>query len=164
MPENADPTLVIDKVLTPADDVQKQNDETIRKLQDQGRDLDKPASADDFKSVSEGLDALAEQIQKKKDEDTDPPQVKNDKPPELDEAAKKKADDEKAAKDAERKTYEDKAEEYFKDSPKLPPNASPKSADAFREIKIRAAQEVAAREAELEKLKKEVADRDEKLK
>jgi len=49
MPENADPTLVIDKVLTPADDVQKQNDETIRKLQDQGRDLDKPASADDFK-------------------------------------------------------------------------------------------------------------------
>jgi hypothetical protein len=165
MPENTDPTLVVDKVLTPADDVTKQNEENIRKLQEQGRDLDKPASADDFKSVSEGLDALAEQIQKKKDEEIDPPPVKkDDKPPELDEAAKKKADDEKAAKDAERKTYEDKAEEYFKDSPKLPPNASPKSAESFREIKIRAAQEIAAREADLEKLKKEIADRDEKLK
>jgi len=159
MPENTDPTLIVDKVLLPPDEVKKQNDETIRKLQDQGNDLNKPVSPDDFKSVSEGLDALAEQLQKKKTDDVQPAPEKKDVPP-PDDAAQKEA----AAKEAERKAFETQAETYFKDSPKLPPNASPKSAESFREIKIRAAQEISAREAELEKLRKEVADRDEKLK
>lgn len=69
-------------------------------------------------------------------------------------AAKAEADkaaSEKAAADKAR------ADEFFKDSPTLPTNASPKSAEAFSTIKIKAAQEISAREqriAELEAEKK----------
>lgn len=51
-----------------------------------------------------------------------------------------------------------KAETFFKDSPKLPPGASPKSSEAFSSIKLKAAQEISAREAEIEKLKKQIED------
>jgi hypothetical protein len=57
-----------------------------------------------------------------------------------------------------------RAEEMFKDSPQLPPGASHKSAESFAAIKIRAAQEIARRDAELEKLRKEHAEAQEKLK
>lgn len=45
----------------------------------------------------------------------------------------------------------------------LPPKASPKSAEAFATIKLRAAQELSARDKSIEELKAEVAKRDEQL-
>ncbi len=111
--------------LTP-EQVAAKNEETARTLANQGNDFLRPASPDDFKSASEGLDT--------------------------------------AAKEAEQKALKEKADGYFKDSPTLPPNASPKSSEAFEGIKIRATQEITAKETEIEKLKKDIAERDEKLK
>lgn len=54
-------------------------------------------------------------------------------------------------------------DDIFKDI-QLPPGARPKSGEAFGAIKARAAQEISQRDAEIEKLRKEVADREEKLK
>lgn len=83
--------------------------------------------------------------------------------PVLDDAAKK-AEDEKLAKQAEiDKASKEASEKYFKDTPGLPPGASPKSSEAFSAIKIKAAQEISAREAELEKLRKEKAELEKKV-
>lgn len=54
-------------------------------------------------------------------------------------------------------------EDRFSDI-QLPPNAKGKSAEAFASIKIKAAQEIATREKEIEDLRAQVAERDEKLK
>src|SRR6185503_2413002 len=158
MPEETKPAQ------TP-EELAKQNEETARKVAEQGRDLSRPATAEDFRGVSEGLDALAEQITKKNDPEEKERLEKEAADKAAAEAAEKaKADPEAAKVEAERKAAEDRANEYFKDAPKLPPNASPKSTEAFTGIKIRAAQEIAAKEAEIEKLRKEIAERDEKLK
>lgn len=66
------------------------------------------------------------------------------------EEAAKKAAAEKEAREAELK----KAEDLFKDTPALPPNASPKSSEAFASVKIKAAQEISRLQAELEAAKK----------
>lgn len=81
-------------------------------------------------------------------------------------AAKKKTDDEVAAK---KKAEEDevvkkKADDFFKDSPGLPPGASPKSSEAFSTIKIKAAQELSARDSKIAELDKQIKDLQEKLK
>lgn len=49
-----------------------------------------------------------------------------------------------------------RAEDLFKGSPSLPANASPKSSEAFSQVKIKAAQEVAKLEAEIATLKEQV--------
>lgn len=54
-------------------------------------------------------------------------------------------------------------EDRFSDI-QLPPNAKGKSAEAFASIKLKAAQEIAAREKEIEDLRAQVSERDEKLK
>jgi len=72
------------------------------------------------------------------------------------EAAKKSA--------AEAEVVKAKGEELFKDTPQLPAGASPKSHEAFSTIKIKAAQEISSREAKIEELTKQLAERDEKLK
>lgn len=75
--------------------------------------------------------------------------------------AKIEADKQAAAKlEAERK----RADELFKDSPSLPPGASPKSSEAFATIKVKAAQEISAREAQIEELKKRNQELEEKIK
>jgi hypothetical protein len=51
-----------------------------------------------------------------------------------------------------------RADEIFKDTPTLPPNASPKSTEAFATIKIKAAQEITARDAKIEELTKRNAE------
>lgn len=79
--------------------------------------------------------------------------------------AEEKAKAEKLAAEVEQATKDkEAAEKYFKDSPQLPAGASPKSAEAFSAIKIRAARDLAAKEADLEKLRKEKADLEAKLK
>jgi hypothetical protein len=68
--------------------------------------------------------------------------------------------EDKAAQEAAAKAVEEtrKADEYFKDSPKLPPNASPKSSEAFSSIKVRAAQEISAREQKIADLEKKISE------
>ena len=50
-----------------------------------------------------------------------------------------------------------KVEELFANAPKLPPNASPKSSEAFASIKLQAAKDISERDAKLEALAKEIA-------
>lgn len=56
------------------------------------------------------------------------------------------------------------ATDLFKDSPSLPPNASPKSSEAFAAVKVRATQEISARDKAIEELKVANAALEEKLK
>jgi hypothetical protein len=78
--------------------------------------------------------------------------------------AQKKADEAAKAKAASENAERETADKLFKDSPGLPPGSSPKASEAFSSIKIKAAQEISAREAELEKLRKEKSELEEKLK
>lgn len=127
------------------------------------------------------LDALAEQVTK-----AAPPQ------PTAEEKAAKEAE-EKAAKEAAEKAAAEKTEikvepkdgtpatppatppatdddatkkaaDLFKDSPTLPPGASPKSSEAFSAVKIKAAQEITARDKRILELEASLKERDEKLK
>lgn len=70
------------------------------------------------------------------------------------EEARKKAEADAAAADAVKK----RTDEIFKDSPALPPNASPKSNESFAAIKARAATEIMAAEKKAEELQKRVAE------
>jgi hypothetical protein len=80
------------------------------------------------------------------------------------ELAKEKADaDAAAAKTKHDEDIRKRADELFKDSPALPPNTSPKASESFSAIKIKAAQDIARAEAELEKLRAENAEAKEKL-
>lgn len=72
-------------------------------------------------------------------------------------AAAEKAAAEKAAADAAAAEAQKKADEVFKDSPQLPQGASPKSSEAFTAIKLKAVQDITARDAEIERLKGELA-------
>lgn len=76
----------------------------------------------------------------------------------------KVADAPPAAKDPADEARQKKAEDFFKDTPGLPPGASPKSSEAFAAIKIKAAQELSAREKDNDTLKATIAALEEKLK
>jgi hypothetical protein len=78
--------------------------------------------------------------------------------------AQKKAEDIAKAKSESENAARESADKLFKDSPGLPPGSSPKASEAFSSIKIKAAQEISARESELEKLRKEKSELEEKLK
>lgn len=56
-----------------------------------------------------------------------------------------------------------RADDIFKDSPSLPTGASPKSAEAFASVKIKAAQEIAKLEQQVQELTKSQAELSEKL-
>lgn len=153
----------------PAADVTQNNAEVIAKLNSQGTDTS-GANPAELQASGDALDALAAAVTA---ENTEQPAVVEDPAPEsdaapvVDEAAKAAADAaaaEKARVDAERAETLKKSEDYFKDSPALPPNASPKSSEAFSAIKIKAAQEIAARDAQLEEARKKLAEAEEKLK
>jgi hypothetical protein len=143
-------------------DAEKHNAEAAQKLADQNKP--KLTTAEDLADTGGALDKLAAEKQKPAEEVV----------VELDDEAKKKAEADakaveeksaadKAASDA-READLKKADEFFKDSPALPPNASPKSSEAFSHVKIKAAQEISAREAKIVELEKKVKESDEKLK
>jgi hypothetical protein len=110
------------------------------------------------KSAGDALDALAQQLEKKKPDEQEPPASASAPAPapEADDAAAKaaaaKAEEEKAAREAELK----KADDFFKDAPSLPQGASVKSHEAFSSIKVKAAQEISKLSEELEKARKEL--------
>lgn len=141
-----------EKSIVDATKVAEHNAEVAQKLAGQDN-LAKPPSSDDFAAATDALDKLAAQVKPKdeplpenKEKKPDPgQQPPHEKKPE----APQKTPEELAAEDAVKK----RAEEMFKDSPKLPPGASPKSSEAFSSIKERAAKLLEEREQEIEKLK-----------
>lgn len=126
-------------------------------------------TAADLADSGSALDKLV----KKKDEEGNPtpdptpaPAPSDTPPPTDDEAAKKAAEDSKKAEEAAKQREEDlkRAETFFKDTPSLSPNASPKSSEAFSSVKIKAAQEISARDSKIEELTKQLTEAQEKLK
>lgn len=119
----------------------------------------RPTNANDPKALEDAgsaLDKLAAQV-------PDPNKVVEPTPEEKAAAEAKAAEDAKAAaatekEKAEREEAAKKADEYFKDSPALPPGASPKSSEAFATIKVKAAQEISSREAKIEELSKKLEE------
>jgi hypothetical protein len=152
----------------PADPVEH-NKEIAQKLAAQDISGQSTAAKDiDITPSLEALDNLAKQ--------KDPAEIAKAeaarKEAEEKAAAEKLKDDPEAAKAAEQAAKEKaereaalkQADDYFKDSPQLPANASPKSSEAFSSIKIRAAQEISKRTAENEALRKQVQELEEKTK
>lgn len=146
-------------------DVAAANEETIRKLEAQGPET-RGAKPEELQDSGDALDALAKDMVEKKE--TPAPeseevteQVTEQVTPQVEKADDAQADEEAARVKAE--ADRTKAEEYFKDSPKLPAGASVKSSDAFSAVKIKAAQEIAAREQQLEEFKQKLADAEAKL-
>lgn len=120
--------------------------------------LDSLPKAEDNAAAGDALDALAKEAEKKSEETSGTPP---DKKPVA--AAAEPTPEQKAAAEAA-KAHANVADKLFKDSPALPSNASPKSVESFSAIKIKAAQEISQRDAELEKIRKENAELQEKLK
>ena len=145
-------------------DVEKNNEEVARKLAEQGREeLTKP---EDLVSAGDALDKLVAEKNKPEPVVEQTPEEKAKAEADA-KAAEEKTAAEKAEADriaAERDAHLKKSDEYFKDSPTLPANASPKSTEAFSHVKIKAAQEISAREAKIEELNKQLAEAQEKLK
>lgn len=145
------------------DDVQKNNEEVAAKLAAQDISGHSTAPKDSL-DASSALDDLAkahdDAAKKKADEIANPAKIE-EKIDDAAQAAAKVEADKAAAEVAAAKT---RADLLFKDSPGLPPGASPKSSESFNAIKIKAAQEISRAEAELEKLRKENADLTEKSK
>lgn len=146
-------------------DVSKNNADVAAALIDQGKVSTTP---DVNAETGDALDALLKQKTGADDEALKEKEEADAK------AAAKAAEDEAAkndpAKQAEAKAAADKieadkkrADDIFKDSPPLPPNSSPKASEAFSTVKVRAAQEISAREQEIEKLKKEKQELETKL-
>jgi hypothetical protein len=113
---------------------------------------------DPFNSDTSGaLDAL---VTAKKDEESADDGAK---PKPADDAGAKPADD-SAAKPADDGAAAVKPVKQADAEPTLPAGASPKSHEAFAAIKARAVQDLEARDKEIETLKAQVRERDEKLK
>jgi hypothetical protein len=107
----------------------------------------------EFGEATDALDKLAAQVK--------PAEAVPAPKPDVAPAAKPAApapDAAEIAQAAENEKHLKRAGELFKDSPALPPNASPKSAEAFSSIKIRAAQEISARDQKIEEMVKQIED------
>lgn len=144
-------------------DVEKNNAAVASKLASQDI-MGVGTHVPDNMEVGAGLDALMADAEKAKKE----PVVKLPAPdadkPVLEPTPEEKAKAEEAVRaESERVEMAKRAEEIFKDSPQLPANASPKSSEAFTAVKVRAAQEIAALQAEREKLLKEKEELSKKL-
>lgn len=139
-------------------DAAKNNAEVAAKLAAQGADTLAPAN-DDTGSALDAMrqakeDEAAKIASQTEDDDTVVVQKKEDVAPTL------QTDEEKAeATAAAEKTKADEAagSKIFEDIA-LPPKASPRSAEAFAAIKIRAAQELAKRDEDLAKAKAELEE------
>lgn len=145
-------------------DVEAQNRETAAKVAAQGRESAAP-KVEELAATGDALDALAATKNPDAEPDKKPDETATPAEPTAEEkaAAEKSEAEKKTAEEAQAK-IRSKSDEYFKDTPSLPDRASSKSSEAFAAIKIKATQEIQAREEQIEKLKKDLAERDEKLK
>jgi hypothetical protein len=145
----------------------EKNAEVAKKLADQDQTL-KNTPPDVRAETGDALDALAAKAPDKKPNadpkaSADDPKP-DDKVPDTEKKATGEGQPAAPVVDPAVEAHKKRADEIFKDSPSLPSNASPKSTEAFSSVKIRAAQEISTREAEIDKLKKEKAELEAKLK
>lgn len=124
----------------------------------------------EFGEATDALDKLAAQVKPRPDATPEVipevtpevtpkvPDTKPDAKPAIPLEEGVKPDTKPAAPAAPDPALVKRAEELFKDSPTLSPNASPKSAEAFSSIKLKSAQEISAREQQIEALKKQLED------
>lgn len=150
MPEDTKPTVET-KVVDPFD-TKTNNDAVASQLL---RDQSMAPTADPL-SI-ESLDALAAAKSKENEAAAKAAETPPVIEPKVDDAAAKAAAEKAEAEKAEREASLKKADEFFKETPALPPNASPKSSEAFSAVKIKAAQEISRLQAELDAAKK-IAD------
>jgi hypothetical protein len=126
---------VLDALLKEKEQAANEGDETAKKAAAEKAEADKKAAEEKAKQEAEAND----------------PAKKAER-----EAAEKAA--------AEKATAEkSKADDLFKDSPALPPNASPKSSEAFAAIKLKATQEVSARDQRISELEAKNKELEEKV-
>lgn len=154
-------------------DLSKENAEVAAKLAAQGQikvpdatDLVEPAEALDKLAKEKFEKATADAAAGEKKAEDDAAARKAAEEAVNDPAAKAEAEKKAAEADAEAKKVADtakKAEDYFKDSPGLPAGASPKSSEAFSQIKLRAVQEISARDQKLDELTKQLTELKAKL-
>lgn len=121
--------------------------------------------AKDVQPAADALDQLAEaheKAAKEKEEGGGAPEVTPNAPvtpaPEVTptETPEQKAAREKAEAEAKaNEEFKKKADEIFKDSPSLAPNAAPKSHEAFTAVKVKAARDIAELTTRLETIAKE---------
>jgi hypothetical protein len=151
MPENTEPT---------AEQIAENNAKVKLQLEAQNRETATPDSKG-LQDSNSALDDLAKEIVEKK-QDPAPKEKKEDEAPPAPAPDPKEA--EAAARAAaEKEALEKKSQDLFKDSPSLPAGASPKSSEAFASVKLRAAQEIAARDKELEEIRTKVKEMEAKL-
>lgn len=154
-------------------DLSKENAEVAAKLAAQGQI--KVPDATDLVEPAEALDKLAKEKFEKANADEESAKKKVADDAAAKKAAEEAANDPASKAEAEKKAAEaaaeaqkvtdtaKKAEDFFKDSPGLPAGASPKSAEAFSSIKIKAAQEISARDQKLDELTKQLTELKAKL-
>src|ERR1035437_3297912 len=131
------------------------NAEVARKVA--GQDiLAQPTKTEEFGEASGPLDALAAQVKPKEDAPEAKPEASEPRPAAPKAADAPKAPDAPPQPTAEEVALQKRADDLFRDSPGLPPNASPKSSESFAKIKVRAAQEISAREQEIATLKEQI--------
>lgn len=152
-------------------DVEKNNEQVKRQLESQDISGQSNTPAPDVtKQTGDVLDSLLKDAEKKATptpEDEAAKKAAEEKAAADKEAAEKLSTEDKAA--ADKKAADDaaaskKVDELFKGSPSLPPNASPKSTEAFAAIKIKAAQEITSLGQKIDDLTKKVAEYEQKLK
>jgi hypothetical protein len=133
------------------------NAEVARKVADQDV-LAKPSSSDEFGEASGALDKLAAQVQPKPDAPKPDATPKPDAPKVPDIKPDAPKPDAPPQPTPEEIALQKRAEDLFKDTPGLPPNASPKSAESFAKVKTLAAQEISKLEQERDALKKQIEE------
>lgn len=112
-----------------------------------------------LQEATHALDEIAQSLSKEKEEAVaTEPVVEEKKADAAPDPAAIEAAEAAAKAEQERAEALKKSEELFKGSPGLPPGASPKSSEAFAAVKIKAAQEIAAREKELEETRAKLAE------
>lgn len=151
-------------------DASENNKNVAAKLEQQDISGHSTASTEaGIQDASDALDALAKQHEEaaKAKADGDEPPVVEPKPekkadaPAATPAAETETAEQKAARekaDTEKAELSKKADELFKDSPSLAPNAAPKSHEAFTAIKVKAAKEITELNTKLETATKQIEE------
>lgn len=142
---------VLPDVGTPEADAH--NEEVKRTVTEQG--APKPA---ELQEAAHALDDIAQSLSKEKEEAAAAEPVVEEKKEDVSPVAPDAATEAAAKAEQEREALLKKSEDLFKGSPGLPPGASPKSTEAFATVKINAAREIAARDAELEAIRKKLEE------
>lgn len=141
-------------------EAEQHNAEIKNKLAEQG--MQTGTKPEELQATDSALDALAAAVTEKQQAApavVEPEPAAEPEPPAPDPAVVEAT----AKAEAEKAEVAKRADEIFKGTPSLPPGASPKSSEAFSAVKIKAAQEISARDRELEETRAKLTEAEAKL-